>query len=173
MQLAHGFKKFLSYLLGKKSEVHDLDVKDVVMTKAILDIHRKRTHKELAALPLFSIHQIHRLDRESALQVTRERVDTLLAHMGELLEARTLSCDLLATYLPSGSWIKVVQERPGSYLAFEGNGRLAAMHQVFRPEDEMLVEVEQYHFRNPRKIIRRLDRVRRLNGLLHDPDSRT
>lgn len=51
------------------------------------------------------------------------------------------------------------------YLAFEGNGRIAAMQKVFTPSDGIEVEVEQYHFRNTRKIVRRLNRVRRLNGL--------
>ena len=90
----------------------------------------------------------------------------LEAHKDELLEAGTLSCDVLARYLPSVSWIKVVRESESSYLAFEGNGRLAAMQTVFAPEDGLLVEAEHYTFRNPKKIIRRLNRVRRLNGLL-------
>jgi len=67
--------------------------------------------------------------------------------------------------MPSVSWIKVVQDRPGGYLAFEGNGRIAAMQVVFTPSDGIEVEVEQYYFRNTRKIVRRLNRVRRLNGL--------
>ena len=62
--------------------------------------------------------------------------------------------------------MKVVEPEPGAYIAFEGNGRLAAMQEVFSPEDGMRVEVEQYHFRNTPKIVRRLNRVRRLNGLL-------
>jgi hypothetical protein len=166
MQLRSELRKLLSYLVGKKSEFEHLDVKDIVMAKVILDIHRKRTHKELAVLPLFSIHQIHVLDRENALRATEKRVETLIAHKPELLQARTLSCDLLGEYLPSVSWIKVVEERPGSYLAFEGNGRLAAMQRVFQAEDDMQIEVQRYHFRNPRTIVRRLNRVRRLNGLL-------
>jgi hypothetical protein len=89
-----------------------------------------------------------------------------LAHKEELLGHGQISCELLAQYLPSVSWIKVVHEKEGSYLAFEGNGRVAAMQQVFSPEENLAVEVEQYHFRNPRKIIKRLNRVRRLNGLL-------
>lgn len=32
----------------------------------------------------------------------------------------------------------------------------------------MRVEVEQYHFRNPSKIDRRLNRVRKLNDLLEE-----
>jgi hypothetical protein len=161
-------RKLARYLLGKRSELEALDVKDVVMAKAILDIHRTRTHKEVVAVPLFSLRQIHTLDRENAIAATRRRIEALQVHKEELLAAGTLTCDVLARVLPSVSWIKVVREGDGSYLAFEGNGRIEAMQAVFSLEDDLLVEVEEYRFRNPRKVIRRLNRVRKLNGLLLD-----
>jgi hypothetical protein len=160
--------KIARYLSGKRSELEDLDLKDVVMAKAILDIHRKRSRKERVNLPLFALRQIHTLDRENAIQATRQRVEALQRHRRELLRQGTLSCDTLARYLPSVSWIKVVQESADSFLAFEGNGRIAALQTVFTAADGLRVEVERYEFRNPNKIIRRLNRVRRLNGLLPD-----
>jgi hypothetical protein len=166
MNIVVEIRKFLSYLAGKKSEVQELKLKDVVMAKSILDIHRKRTHKELTTVTLFSIRQIHLLDRENARQATQQRIETLQASKEELLATGTITCDKLTQLMPSVSWIKVVQDRPGGYLAFEGNSRLAAMQEVFAPSDGMKVEVEQYHFRNSRKLVRRLNRVRRLNGLL-------
>jgi hypothetical protein len=168
MNLLTEARKLVRYLLGKQSELEHLDVKDIVMAKAILDIHRTRSHKEIISVPLFALQQIHLLDRENAIEATRRRVEVLQSHKEELLRMGNLSCDLLANYLPSVSWIKVVKEAPDSYLAFEGNGRIAAMQAVFTPDDGLLVEVVEYVFRNPRKIIRRLDRVRRLNGLLPD-----
>jgi hypothetical protein len=159
-------RRFFSYLAGKKSEVQALDLKDVILAKAILDVHRKRTRKEMTIVPLFSIQQIHVLDRENALQATRQRLKTLRACKEELLKAGKITCDELARFMPSVSWIKVVQDRSGGSLAFEGNGRIAAMQKVFTPSDGIEVEVVQYHFHNPRKIVRRLNRVRRLNGLL-------
>lgn len=158
-------RRFARYLLGKRSEIEDLDLKDVVLAKAILDIHRKRTHKTVERIPLESLKQIHRLDRPNAIEATRRRVEALERHKTELLETGTLTCETLARVLPSVSWIKTVQRGPDEYLAFEGNGRIAVMRSVFEPEDGICVEVEQYHFRNPAKIIRRLDRVRRMNGL--------
>jgi hypothetical protein len=159
-------RRFLSYLAGKKSEVKELDIKDVVLAKTILDIHRKRTRKEMTMVPLFSIRPIHVLDRESALLATRQRLKMLRARKEELLKAEKITCDALARFMPSVSWIKVVQDQPGGYLAFEGNGRIAVLQEVFNPSDGLEVEVEQYHFRNLRKIVRRLNRVRRFNGLL-------
>ncbi len=166
MNLLDEMTKLVRYLRGKKSELEELDLKDIVMAKAILDIHRSRTHKEVISVPLFALHQIHRLDRENAIEATRRRSEILESHREQLLENGTLSCDVLARYLPSVSWIKVVEEKPGCYLAFEGNGRIAAMQSVFAPEDNLLIEVELYRFRDPKKIIRRLNRVRRLNHLL-------
>ncbi len=160
--------RFFSYLLGKKSELSDLDVKDIMLTKAVLDIHRKRSHKSRVSVPLFSIRKVHRLDRENSELATRQRVKMLREHKQELLEAGEMTCELLAKHLPSISWMKVVEHQPGGYIAFEGNGRLAAMQEVFSPQDGMRVEVEQYHFRNTPKIVRRLNRVRKLNGLLEE-----
>ena len=161
-------RKLGRYLLGKTSELEDLDIKDIVMSKAVLDIHRKKTRKEITSVPLFALHPIHTLDRENAIQATRQRIKILREHRADLLKAGVLSCEVLARHLPSVSWIKVVQETPDAFLAFEGNGRIAAMHAVFEPGDDLQVEVELYEFRNSKKIVRRLNRVRRLNGLLPD-----
>ncbi len=166
MAILDSIKNFFTYLLGKKSEVSDLDVKDIMLTKAVLDIHRKRSHKSVVSVPLFAIKKVHRLDRENSMLATRQRVRTLQANKQELLDARELTSGLLTKYLPSISAIKVVEHEPGGYIAFEGNGRLAAMQEAFSPEDSMRVEVEQYHFRNTSKIVRRLNRVRKLNDLL-------
>ena len=166
MDLFTEARRLFRYLRGKRSEIDDLDVKDIVMAKVILDIHRKRTHKEIVNVPLFALLPIHTLDRENAIEATRRRIEALQPHRQELLQGGRLTCEMLARYLPSVSWIKVVQETPDAFLAFEGNGRIAAMQAVFQPDDGLFVEVEQYLFRNPRKIVRRLNRVRRLNGLL-------
>lgn len=159
-------RRLLSYLAGKRSELEDLGYRDIVMAKAVLDIHRKRTHKERTTVPLSALHPIHTLDRENAIQATARRVETLRAHQEALHAAGTLTFELLAEHLPSVSWIKVVEENPSVYLAFEGNGRLAALQEVFTPADEMLIEVELYRFKRPQTIVRRLNRVRELNGLL-------
>ena len=136
------------------------------MAKAILDIHRMRTDKEVIPVPLSSLYQIHTLDRDNAIAATRQRIQVLQAHREELVQAGTLTLDILGRVLPSVSWIKVVEAAPGTYLAFEGNGRIEALQAVFTPADGISVEVEAYRVRNPRKIVRRLNRVRRLNGLI-------
>ncbi len=166
MMIGAKVRTLVSYLLGKRSELEDLDLSDIVMAKAILDIHRKRTRKDVVRVPLSSLHQIHTLDRENAIEATRRRIEVLREHREELLREGTLTFDILGRVLPSVSWIKVVEADPGTYLAFEGNGRIEALQAVFDPDDGIAVEVEAYRFRNPKKILRRLNRVRRLNGLI-------
>lgn len=152
------------YLLGKRSEVAQMDYKDAYMAKVVLDIHRKRRDKRMTRVPLAQLEPIHRIDRENALRATRERVDALRPHREALLATKLLDGETLQAIVPSVSSIKVVQDGE-RWLAFEGNGRLYALRDVFAPEDGMQVEVEEYVFDDARSIRRRLNRVRALNRL--------
>ncbi len=152
------------YLLGKRGELAALDHKDAYMAKVIMDIHRKRTGKRLVRLPLAQLDPIHRIDRESALRTAQQRAEALRAHRDILLTTKLLDSDALQAIIPSVSQIKVVQDS-NRWLAFEGNGRLYAMHEVFSADDGMQVEVEEYLFHDPRSLQRRLKRVRKLNRL--------
>ena len=78
-------RKFISYLLGKRSEIQDLDVNDIMLAKVILDIHRKRIAKEFVLVPLFSVKLIHPLDRENSMQVTERRAMIISEHRKELI----------------------------------------------------------------------------------------
>ncbi|MCK4881716.1 MAG: hypothetical protein KAS92_01685 [Candidatus Omnitrophica bacterium] len=46
-----------------------------------------------------------------------------------------------------------------------GNSRELAK-EVFGDREDILVEIEEYHFRNKKDIIRKLNRLRKLNGLI-------
>ena len=152
------------YLHGKRSEVAHMDYKDAYMAKVVLDIHRKRRDKRVTRVPLAALEPIHRIDRENALNATHQRAEALRAHRDALLAIRLLDGDALQAIIPSVSQIKVVRDNE-RWLAFEGNGRLYAMREVFAAEDGMQVEVEEYLFDDDRSIRRRLNRVRRLNRL--------
>ncbi len=158
-------RNILKYLFGKKSELTHLSTKDALLAKVILDIHRKRTHTKFVLVPLFSLKPIHVIDRENALLATEKRIEKLREVKDEFLTKNRITREVLAEYLPSISAIKVVQESENSIIAYEGNGRLVALQRVFEPTDGLMIEVEQYHFRNPAKILRRMNRIRRLNGL--------
>ena len=156
--------KWWHYLLGKRGELAHMDHKDAYMAKVVMDIHRKRTGKTLVQVPLAQLEPIHRIDRDSALRSARERADALRAHRDALLTTKLLDSEALQAIIPSVSQIKVVRDGD-RWLAFEGNGRLYAMREVFAPEDDMQVEVEEYLFDDPRSLQRRLRRVRKLNRL--------
>lgn len=155
-------RQWWAYLLGKRSEIAQMDHKDAYMAKVVLDIHRKRRGKHLVLAPLSALEPIHRIDRDNALEATRKRADALRAHRDALLATKTLDGPTLQAIIPSVSQIKVVRDGE-RWLAFEGNGRLYAMREVFAPEDGMRVEVEEYIFDDARSILRRLKRVRKLN----------
>lgn len=159
-------QQFFDYLLGKRSELKDLDLKDAVMAKVILKIHRTRTHKEEIQVPLHHVVQLHKLDRENSMAATKARVDTLTEHKEALLDDPIFTRERLMEYLPSVSGIKVVQESPECYIAYEGNGRLAALQTVFNEADGIQLEVEEYHFKNSAKVLKGLNKVRRMNGFI-------
>ena len=162
--MIHTIRTWWHYLLGKRGELAHMDHKDAYMAKVVMDIHRKRTGKTLVRVPLAQLEPIHRIDRESALRSARERADALRTHRDTLLTTKLLDSEALQTIIPSVSQIKVVRDGD-RWLAFEGNGRLYAMREVFAPEDGMQVEVEEYLFDDSRSIRRRLKRVRKLNRL--------
>ncbi len=163
--MLHKFGKFLGYLISKKSELADLETKDALLAKTILDIHRTRSHSDFVIIPLFSLTQIHAIDHENAIKSAQDRVNVLKKNKNFLLEKRVLTRDVLSDVLPSISAIKVVRQPDDSYIAYEGNGRLVALQEVFSSSDGMNIEVEEYYFKNAAKILRRMTRVRRLNRL--------
>jgi hypothetical protein len=163
--IIQNIRDLYNYLMGKTSEIQDLDMKDVLLTKVILDIHRKRIRKEFISVPLFALKPIHAIDRENSLAATEMRAETLRAHREEMVARRIMDREVLGEYLPSVSWIKVVREADDSFIAYEGNGRVYAMQWVFTPQDGIMVEVEEYVFNNPSKIVKRMNKVREVNGL--------
>lgn len=165
MKITETFKKFSSYLWGKKKELADMDEKDVLLAKVVMDIHRKRSHTTFEHVPLFQLCPIHPIDREGSIAALEKRITILGKSRDELVAERILTADILEKYIPSVSAIKAVKTANDSYVTFEGNGRLASMQKVFMPEDEMEVEIELYHFSNVAKMIRRVERVRGLHNL--------
>lgn len=159
-------RKMVKYLLGKVVEIKDMEPKDAMLGKVVIDIHKKKKKSEFIIVPLSSIKQLHAIDRENAIQATEKRAKVLRDNKETLLKTKKMTREVLSEYLKSVSWIKVVKENDNSYIAYEGNGRLVAMNKVFSPEDKIMVEVEEYIVNNYPKILRRMNRVRRMNGLL-------
>lgn len=156
---------FLRYLLGKRSELSRLGKSDALMAKVVLDIHRKRTGSGFVFAPLHAILPIHPIDRGEA-QGTRDR-RMLAIGAAALPVSGRIGRDWLEAHLPSVSTIKVVRLPDGRYVSYEGNGRIGALQQVYPGRQDLEVEVEEYRFRTQDApiILRRINRVRRWNGL--------
>ncbi len=163
--LIQKIKQFAAYLWGKKSELTDMDEKDLLLSKVVLDIHRKRSHKTVEIVPLFHLLPIHPINREGSLTSTSQRIKILHDKQEELLTKKILTNEVLKECIPSISAIKAVRLSDDEIVAYEGNGRLAAMQEVFSSGDNISVEVEIYHFKRPRSIHRRIKRLRRLHKL--------
>lgn len=157
--------KFTSYLFNKKTELNDIGFKDFSLGKLVVYIHSKRTFSEQIWVPLFNLKPLHAIDRENAIKATNDRVSILKNEKVALINKQRISKKTLNDYLPSVSGIKVVQESESSYISFEGNGRVVALQQAFKESDSLFLEVECYSFKNQQKILKRVNRVHRLNGL--------
>ena len=156
-------EKFFRYLYDKRSELQQLRFRDILMAKAITDIHRHCVRKKLKVVPLWSIHPIHCLDRPSAMAKLDERIRVLTDHKDEIKRTRAITRKRLLKYLPSISGIKVIRDGHGGYISFEGNGRVEAFRQVFTSSDNLRLEVEIYYVDDLKKILRRVRRVQKRN----------
>lgn len=162
----------LSYLWAKKTELSDMDERDGLLAKVVMDIHRKRSHSNFVFVPLANLYPIHPINRENAIVATRERVVALRSFQDKLRKTRLLNRQTLNEYLPSVSAIKVVKMEVDFYVAFEGNGRLAALQEVFPPADQLELEVELYDFDDSTKIVRRINRLRKMHKLDSDTSAK-
>ncbi len=77
--------------------------------------------------------------------------------------------DRLHEVLPSVSAIKLVQSAPGRFVSYEGNGRLAAIREVFVDAPQLLIECEHYDIRNQARLLRRIEKFRSAHGLASPP----
>ena len=158
--------KLLNYLFNKRAELANLGANDLLLAKLVMDFHRKKTGNKFMNVLLYEIEPIHPIDRDDALRTTTDRAAAIAAHKEEIALGQLVSRELLGRFMPSISWIKVVNVGPERYVSFEGNGRLEALKRVFVPADGISVEVEIFSFRNMKKMKRRIDRVRRLNRIV-------
>lgn len=161
-----------SYLWGKKTELSDMDERDALLAKVVMDIHRKRNHSSFVFVPLMDLYPIHPINRDNAIAATKKRVLALEPFQDELRKTRVLNREKLNEYLPSVTAIKVVKTGTDFYVAFEGNGRLAALQKVFFPTDQLELEVELYDFDDSTKIVRRINRLRKMHKLASDTSAK-
>lgn len=158
--------KIFKYFFGKRSEIQDLDFRDALLAQANVRIYRTKTHKTIEMVPLKYLRCIHSLDRENARNALMQRIKEIERNKDRILKNNEIKMEFLSKFLPSISFIKVIEANSVNYLAFEGNGRIAALKEVFGDSEDIFVEVERYHFKKKKDVVRKLNRLRKLNGLI-------
>lgn len=143
-----------------------MDHRDALLAEVNLIIYRKVLDKTNEMVCLKDLKYIHKLERDNALVRLQERIEVLQKHKDNILINNTISADSMTEYLPSISLIKVVKDQFGHYLIFEGNGRIAAIKDVFDNHKEIFIEVQEFHFKNKKSILKKLHYLMKINGLL-------
>lgn len=152
-----------SYFYDKRSELLDLRFRDLLLAKAVADIHRYCEGQETKLVKLSRISPIHCIDRLPALKKLKQRVSQLRKNRQQLIKGKQLSKEKLLDIMPSVSGIKVIPDNTGGFISFEGNGRVEALKRVFDKDKDITLEVEIYNLRDRHKVLRRVNRVRRRN----------
>lgn len=160
------YMNWLQYLWDKLPELKNLGNKDLQLSKLVARIHRKRSRVVRIQAGIDQIQPLHAIDRDTALQRLNERVEALKLVQEEWLQESYISNSLLNQVLPSVSAIKVIRvdEVHDQYVAFEGNGRLYALKQLF---NQLEIEIDLYEIEQDKTITRRVKRVLQLNKLLN------
>lgn len=131
MRFAEKALGFFRYLLGKSSEIPDLDRNDVLLGKVVLDIHRKKRDTGMRYVPLDEILPIHPIDREEAIATMRERAAVVRKHREDIESRGRISREFLNQFLPSVSNVKVADLGDGEALNAAPGG---ASRTTRRPE---------------------------------------
>lgn len=160
-------KRIWRWLIQKAPELKHLSHKDAALAYAVALIGQKVSVREVRAVPLYNLKPIHPITRPSTKEKMAERIKTIAGQRQEILEQNggVVTQDFLKTFLPSATWIKAVEDADGTYITFEGNGRVNSLRRVFKPEDKIKIEVEIYRFADPTPILKQVHETRRLYGL--------
>lgn len=153
------------YLWGKRDEVAAMDWKDAELARIVLAIHRHRRGVDWRFVPIRDIAPIHPIDRPSALATAEERAARIRPIADALRAEGRIGRDRLQSVLPSVSAIKLIETAPGRYVSFEGNGRLAALRNVFADTADLQVECERHDIAHAGRLLRRIARLREAHGL--------
>lgn len=157
-------RSWSTWLKEKRHEIPRLRLRDALLGKAVADIHRHTTNTVSELTPLADIHPIHAIDRPGAINTLRKRISSLQLDLAELTDHHSLTDDTLRELLPSVSGFHGVRQGH-SIITFEGNGRLAALKEVLGYRSQLRIAVTIHEVDAPGKIARRVQRLRRLNGL--------
>lgn len=166
MNIKEECKRLWNWLYGKKDEVGEMDHRDVFMGHIVSELLLTSTHNDFAFVQLYQLKPIHPVDnRENTIKATQERAKKIVQYKDRLLRSQKMTKEDLAEILPSATYIRAIQDTDGSYATFEGNGRIAALKQVFSPEDNLEIEVDVYHPKKIKRTQKKLAKLRKMYGM--------
>ncbi len=127
--------------MQKAPEIKHLNKNDLLLAKVVARIQAEKVSQSTVYIPLDKIKLIHPINRDTAKDKLAGRVRALESAKENILKEGKISKELQEKYIPSATWIKVVEMPTGEYVAWEGNGRVAALKEVFE-DFQLRVEVE-------------------------------
>lgn len=160
-------KKFWNWLFQKAPEVKHLNTNDILLAKVVTRIKAEKISVETKSIPLHSIDLIHPINRESALKKTEDRIKAIKLTGDNIILDGCITKELQAHYLPSVTYIKVIELSPGRYVAWEGNGRLFALKKVFENSSKLSVEVDQYKIRENSSVFKEVLNLMKTNKVIN------
>ena len=153
------------WLYSKRSELAQVQYRDFLMAHIIFEILRTSTRQEFKFITLYHLNPIHPVNnRENTIRFTQERVKNVLKHKNSLLKKREISKEDMIEILPSANYVRAIQSKKGSYYTFEGNGRIAALKEVFLQEDKIEVEVCVYYPKNLKRALAKIKKLKKMYG---------
>ncbi len=94
------------------------------------------------------------------MEKVRDRAKSLMPVRDRLLREGAISNEMLIEFMPSVSPIQVIPFE-GKYLAFEGNGRLASLQEVFKGK-EMMLDVEEFKISDNSQILEDIKKLQEI-----------
>ena len=157
----------------KIPELPQMDFSDLLMAKAVADIHADHQSVEHIFVDHRLLLPIHPITRGPAIEKCKERADAaksalpLLRENGMRLSEALIASSPALRPFESVTGFQVV--RVGEhYVTFEGNGRREALQMAFPTDEAVMIEVRHYVFDDDERedMQRRVNRVRRYKGVL-------
>lgn len=164
-KISSELNRLWQWFWSKRSEIAQMDYRDALMAQLVLEILQTSIKHEFRYVPLFNCKPIHPTDnRENTFQATQARVDVIQARKEELLQTRLLSKEIIAELMPSATYIRGIPYQEDHCFTIEGNGRVAALKQVFSPEDRIEIELDLYYPKKLERSQKKILKLRKMHG---------
>jgi hypothetical protein len=165
-KIGQELSRLWDWLWSKRSEVAEMDHRDAYMAHVVLEILQTSSSNEFMFVPLYQtipIHPTH--NRENTVEAVNKRAKAISERKQEILKKGRISKELLSELMPSATYIRAIESGDGGYFTFEGNGRVAALKQVFSPHDKIQIELNIFYPKKVKKSQQKIIKLRRMHSM--------